>query len=423
MSLFHLVGGVITLVALFGYVNARWLRLPEVIGTTLIGLVFSLAVAIVGVWNPSVAEWAAHTSTHLDFDELVFHGLLGLLLFAGSLHVNLTDLAGERWPILILATFGLVLSTALVGLGLWVIVAVLGLGVPLVVCLLFGALISPTDPIAVLGILQKVGAPKNLETVIVGESLFNDGVGVVLFLTLLGIATGSHEASGSAVLTLLAHEVLGGLVVGALIGAVGLYLLRGIDAYATEILITFAMATMGYAAAEALHTSAPIAAVVMGLVVGNFGRQMAMSEKTRQHLFSFWDLTDELLNLLLFGLIGFEIIVVWNSLDDSIWLPCVAAIPMVLLARWISVGLPIQALRHLLPFSPHTIKVMTWGGLRGGISVALALSLPDIPGRDLLISATYGVVIFSIGVQALTVGPLAARLKVGGQRPPGVPHH
>jgi len=416
MSLFHLAGGVITLVALFGYVNARWLRLPEVIGITLIGLLFSVGIAVLGSFHQGVAAWAGHAAQRVQFDELVFHGMLGLLLFAGSLHVNLSDLAGERWPILILATLGLLISTAIVGLGFYGLARLFNLDLSLGVCLLFGALISPTDPIAVLGILQKVGAPRNLETVIVGESLFNDGVAVVIFLTLLGLVSGDQHATVGSVTRLLAEEIVGGIAAGIIIGALGVYLLRGIDAYATEILITLSMATMGYAAAEALHASAPIACVIMGLIIGNFGRRLAMSEKTCQNLFSFWVLMDELLNLLLFGLIGLEIIVVWRGLDSGTWIPCLLAIPLVLLARWVSAGVPIEALRRWRNFAPHTVKIMTWGGLRGGISVALALALPAIQGKEILVTATYFVVIFSIGVQALTVGPMVEKLNLPRRR-------
>ena len=289
---------------------------------------------------------------------------------------------------------------------------------PLINGLLFGALISPTDPIAVLGILRKVGVPKTLETKIAGESLFNDGTGVVVFLTLLSVATSGHDVSTSEVLTLLAEEVVGGVVVGLALGSLGVYLLKGIDSYAVEILITLSLATAGYAFAESLHTSAPIAVVLMGLLVGNQGKEYAMSELTRQHLFSFWELIDELLNLLLFGLIGLEVIAL--SLSVNQMLPGLIAIPIVLLARWVSVGLPVIAMRRFSVFTPNTIKIMTWGGLRGGISVALALSLPQMPGRETIVAATYVVVIFSILVQALTMGRLVRRLNRGATlEPPG----
>ena len=416
MSLFHAMGFIVTLVALFGYLNYRVTRLPDIIGITAIGLVASIIVTIVGTYHPGVASWAQQAVEGIDFSEVVFHGMLGMLLFAGSLHVNLGDITREKWVILVLATVGVVLSTIIVGAGFYFGAMLLDFGLPLIYCLLFGALISPTDPIAVLGILRKVGVPKTLETKIAGESLFNDGTGVVVFLTLLSVVTGGHDVSTSEVLILLAEEVVGGVVVGLALGFVGYYLLKGIDSYAVEILITLSLASAGYALAESLHTSAPIAVVLMGLLVGNRGKELAMSEQTRQHLFSFWELIDELLNLLLFGLIGLEVIAL--SLSVSQLLPGIIAIPIVLLARWVSVGLPVMAMSRFRVFTPNTIKIMTWGGLRGGISVALALSLPQMPGRETIVGATYVVVIFSILVQALTMGRLVRRLNRGATLEP-----
>jgi len=404
MSLFQVISLIITLVAVFGYVNHRFIGLPDIIGITAMGLVVSLIVTALGASNPEVTQWATAAMRGVNFSEVVFHGLLGMLLFAGSLHVNLAELAGEKWVILVLATAGVVLSTVLVGMGLYYAAPMLGLGLPFIYCLLFGSLIAPTDPIAVLGLLRKAGVEKTLQTRITGESLFNDGTGVVLFLTLLGLVTGSGEASVPEALWHLAREVAGGLIFGIAAGFAGFYLLKTIDSYAVEILVTLSMATAGYSAAEALHLSAPIAVVVMGLIVGNHGKRFAMSDRTREQLFSFWELTDELLNLLLFGLIGLEVIAL--SVSPHNLLPALIAIPIVLAARGISVALPIGALRQVRKFSPHTIKLMTWGGLRGGISIALALSLPAFAGRETLIAATYVVVIFSILVQALTMGPL-----------------
>ena len=418
MSLFHAMGLIVTLVALFGYFNCRVTRLPDIIGITAIGLVVSIIVAIIGTYNPAVASWAQQAVAGIDFEKVVFQGMLGMLLFAGSLHVNLGDITREKWVILVLATVGVVLSTAIVGTGFYLGAQLLGFEVPLINALLFGALISPTDPIAVLGILRKVGVPKTLETKIAGESLFNDGTGVVVFLTLLSVVTSGHDVSTSEVLTLLAEEVVGGAIVGLVLGYLGVYLLKGIDSYAVEILITLSLATAGYALAESLHTSAPIAVVLMGLLVGNQGKDFAMSELTRQHLFSFWELIDELLNLLLFGLIGLEVIAL--SLSVNQMLPGLVAIPIVLLARWVSVGVPVMAMSRFRVFTPNTIKIMTWGGLRGGISVALALSLPQMPGRETVVAATYVVVIFSILAQALTMGRLVRRLNRGATlEPPG----
>lgn len=411
MSLFHAISLIVTLVALFGYLNSRITRLPDIIGITAIGLVVSIIVAIVGTYNPALAAWAKQIVGGIDFYEVVFHGMLGMLLFAGSLHVNLADISREKWVILVLATVGVVSSTFIVGTGFYFGVKLLGFELPLIYCLLFGALISPTDPIAVLSILRRVGVPKTLETKIAGESLFNDGTGIVLFLTLLSVATGGHDVTTTEVLTLLAVEVIGGVVIGLALGFLGYYMLKGIDSYAVEILITLSLATAGYAFAESLHTSAPIAVVLMGLVVGNQGKKFAMSKQTREHLFSFWELIDELLNLLLFGLIGLEVIAL--SLSVNHMLSGLIAIPIVLLARWVSVGIPVMAMSRFRVFTPNVIKIMTWGGLRGGISVALALSLPQIPGRETIVATTYVVVIFSILVQALTMGRLVQRLNRG----------
>jgi monovalent cation:H+ antiporter, CPA1 family len=404
MSIFQLASIVITLVALFGYLNHKLIKLPDTIGITAIGLIASVAIAFAGKFMPEVTLWAEHTVQAVDFSQTVFHGLLGFLLFAGSLHINLADIAKEKWVIGILATVGVVLSTFIVGTGMYLASLALGLKLEFIYCLLFGALISPTDPIAVLAVLRKLGVPKSLETQIAGESLFNDGTGVVAFLTILGIAVAGHPEPPSAIAMLLGREVLGGIAVGLAVGLVGFLMLKGVDGYAIEIMITLSMATAGYAFAEFVHVSAPIAAVVMGLLVGNQGRQLAMSESTRQHLFSFWELLDELLNLLLFGLIGIEIIAV--TITTTHLVVAAIAILVVLLARFLSVALPLAAMRPFLGSGQRALAVMTWGGLRGGISVALALTLPQFEGRDIIISATYGVVIFSILVQALTIGRL-----------------
>lgn len=407
MSVFHAMSLIVALVALFGYLNHRFIRLPETIGITAIGLVAALGVTAYGAFDPAVVQWAARTVENIDFSEVVFHGMLGMLLFAGSLHINLNDIDREKWVILLLATIGVMLSTVIVGSAFWGAAHLIGFELPFIYALLFGALISPTDPIAVLGILRKVGVPKELETKIAGESLFNDGTGVVLFITLSGIAFGGHDASAPQVLVLLATEIVGGFLVGLALGLVGFFLLRGIDSYAVEIMITLAMATAGYSLAELLHTSAPIAVVIMGLIVGNQGKKFAMSERTLEHLSSFWNLADELLNLLLFGLIGIEIIALVSPAVHIV--PALIAIPIVLAARLTSVGLPVLALRLFREFSPNTVKIMTWGGLRGGISLALALSLPQFPGREPIVAATYAVVIFSILVQALSIEPMVRR--------------
>jgi CPA1 family monovalent cation:H+ antiporter len=330
--------------------------------------------------------------------------MLGFLLFAGALHVNLGDLLQQKWVISSLATAGLLISTLIVASLTWILLRSLGLDLPFIYCLLFGALISPTDPIAVLGILKNANAPKSLETKITGESLFNDGVGVVVFIVLLDVVRGGHEIDAGDVVLFFLQEAVGGAVFGLATGFLVYWMLKSVDNYPVEILLTMALVTGTYALAETLHLSAPIAVVVAGLLIGNQGRALAMSEKTCEHLDSFWELVDEILNAVLFVLIGLEILVLQFNL--SYLLAGLAAILLVLAARWVSVGIPISLLRLRREFSPNVVKIMTWGGLRGGISVALALSLPSGPERDVILAITYTVVVFSILVQGLTIGRL-----------------
>jgi monovalent cation:H+ antiporter, CPA1 family len=415
MHVFTVVSAVITVVALSGYANYKLVRLPDTVGITAVALLISVATIAVGQVEPQVTAWGQLAVRGLDFPTLVFHGLLGLLLFAGSLHVDVAGLSRARGLVILLATVGVAISTVLVGFGFFYAARFLGVHLSLLESFIFGALISPTDPIAALGLLRKAGVPPSLLTKITGEALFNDGTGVVLFVVLLGLAGASHgmspgalpPPSPSGVAVMFAQQVVGGAVFGLGVGYAGILLLRSVDSYTVETLITLAMATGGYAAAESLKVSAPIATVVMGLVVGS-GREYAMSELTRERLFMFWELADDLLNLVLFGLVGLELTALAGSFREYL-LAAVAALPIVLLARFISVGLPIVALRRFQRFEPHTVKLMTWAGLRGALSVALALSLPEGPPKDLIVTATYVIAIFSILIQATTVQPLARR--------------
>lgn len=414
MSLFHAVSVVLGLVALFGYLNARFIRLPDPIGITALALAVSLVIAIGGFVDPAITQWAQTAIDRLDFTAVVFHGMLGLLLFASSLHIDWSDIASEKWAITALASIGVIASSLLVGIAFHHVLALGGIALPFWTCVLFGALISPTDPIAVMSVVRKLGLSRKLEIRIAGESLFNDGTGVVLFVTLLAIVTGQSEPTLAGVASLLVVQIVGGFAVGLALGFLGFFLLRGIDSYAVEILITLAMATGGYAVADLVHASAPIAVVIMGLVVGNQGKAHAMSARTRARLFEFWEVVDDLLNLLLFGLIGLNVIALLPRIADIA--PALYAIPIVLFARWISVGIPLISLRRLLHASRNEIRIMTWGGLRGGISVALALALPNIQGRDIILAATYAVVLFSILVQALTLAPLVRWLRARSAR-------
>ncbi len=405
MGLFEALGVLFTLTALFAYLNYQYFKLPTPIGVMLAGLVFSLALVAVG--GPA-ESWARSLLTAFPLDQVLMQGMLAFLLFAGALHVNLEDLQ-KRWPsILTLATLGVLISTFVIGGGVYYLARWLGVGLPLVYALLFGALISPTDPIAVLGLLKRAGVPKDLEVLISGESLFNDGVGVVVFAVILSLVkTGGHgaEASAAAVAGFFVQEALGGLALGLALGLVAFYMLRRTDDYSVEVLITLALVTGGYALAARLHTSGPLAMVAAGLLIGNHGRALAMSERTREHLDTFWEMTDEILNALLFVLIGLEIQLIHYT-PGYLELAALAVL-LVLAARFVSVGLPIAVLRPLRHFSPYTVRLLTWGGLRGGISVALALGLPPGPERSVILALTYGVVVFSVLVQGLTIGRLA----------------
>ena len=412
MRLFDIIAILISLSAVFSWLNYRVLKLPTAIGLMLSALLMSLVLQLPifgGLEHQAEAMLAS-----IDFDQTLLHGMLSFLLFAGALHVNLNDLAQQRWVIGVLSTVGVVGATFLIGGGVYYLFAWLAIDVPFIYCLLFGSLISPTDPIAVLGILKSAGAPKTLETKITGESLFNDGVAVVVFLVLADIAVGDAEVSAASVATLFFKEAIGGLVFGLLAGSLAFFMLKRIDNYQVEVLITLALVTGGYAVAEHLHLSAPIAIVVAGLLIGNHGRRAAMSEKTREHLDTFWELVDEILNAVLFVLIGLEVLVI--SLREDYLLAGALAIPLILLVRLISVGLPIGLMRSFRSFTPGVVSILTWAGLRGGISVALALSLPSGEMRDLLLTVTYVVVVFSIVVQGLTLGPLVRRLTLPKKR-------
>jgi CPA1 family monovalent cation:H+ antiporter len=401
MEAFDIIGILLTLAAIFGFVNYKFIKLPTTIGLMLLGLIFSLVIIITGQFNDNFYQFAQSFVTEVRLDESLLGIMLSYLLFAGALHVKLEDLSSQRWVIAILATIGVILSTFIIGTLSYAILGVLGIKISYTYCLLFGALISPTDPVAVLGILKKAGAPKSLETKITGESLFNDGVGVVVFIAILGIATGQNEPTVSAITNLFVIEVLGGLGIGFALGLVAFLMLRSIDQYQVEILITLALVTGGYSLAHHLHTSGPLAMVVAGLMIGNHGRILAMSPKTEEHLDSFWELIDEILNAILFLVIGLEILVL--AFQTSHLLFGIIAIPLTLGVRMFAVSLPVFILRNKKKFAKGTIKALTWGGLRGGISLALALSIPKGIERDVLLTATYIVVIFSIAVQGMTL--------------------
>jgi monovalent cation:H+ antiporter, CPA1 family len=398
----------ITLAAAFSWANHRFIGLPTTIALLLFSLAASLAIVGLGRLGIHFDTVAKELLESIDFDQALLHGMLSFLLFAGALHVDLNELASRKWAVGFLASAGVAISTAVVGLATWWLFAAIEHPLPLLWCLVFGALISPTDPIAVLAILKSAGADPALRIKMTGESLLNDGVGVVAFLVLSGLAVGGHDSSAEAVALLFFQEVVGGALFGLAIGWVAYRMLGALDNYQAEVLITLALVMGGYALATRLHLSGPIAIVVAGLLIGNHGRRFAMSAKTTEHLDTFWELVDEILNAVLFVLIGLEVLLI--RFDPAFAWAAALAIPVVLLARLASVGFAAFVPRLREEFPPYVIGVLTWGGLRGGISIALALSLPAGPERDALITVTYVVVVFSILVQGLTLAPLLRRV-------------
>jgi monovalent cation:H+ antiporter, CPA1 family len=410
-NLLDIVAALLGLSALFGYLNHRLFKLPPTIGLLVMTLVASLALLGIELIIPGIGISGNIRSTldQIDFHDTLMTGMLSFLLFAGAMHVNLADLKARRFAIGSMATAGLLLSTALIGGGSWLIFQTVGVSVPFIYCLLFGALISPTDPIAVLGILKTVSVPTTLKAKIAGESLFNDGVAVVVFVILLSLASDNgHATTASGIAILFLQEAVGGVVLGLITGAVAFVAMRSIDEYVLEVLISLALVTVTYSIAINLHTSGPIAVVVAGLLIGNYGKEHAMSEVTHDHLNKFWELIDEVLNAVLFLLIGLEVLAL--SFSAPILVAALLAIPLTLMARLISVALPISLLELRRSFTKGAIPILTWGGLRGGISVALVLSLPDTPWKDTLVTVCYVIVVFSIIVQGLTISPLIKKL-------------
>jgi CPA1 family monovalent cation:H+ antiporter len=413
MDMLAIASLLLVLAALFGAVNYLVLKLPSAIGILVVALVASLAVLALDAALPDLGMAASVRGVVMgvDFSEALLEGMLGLLLFAGAMHVKLSDLRGQWRVVFLMATLGVGLSTLVVGTGFsWLT------GMPFLVALVFGALISPTDPVAVLGVLREASLRKSLETKIAGESLFNDGVGYVVFLVLVGIAFpvahGHGEGHGGGgladALTLFAQEAVGGALLGIVLGFLTFRIMRLIDDYPLEVLITLALAFGGYQISLYLHVSAPIMAVCAGLLIGDVGARHGMSEETRKYVDAFWKLIDEILNAVLFMMIGFEVFAVAFSMDFV--LAGVMAIALALVARLTAVAVPVLLLKPFRDFSAGVIPIMTWGGIKGGISVALALSLPDSEWKPLILTATYIVVLFSIIIQGLTIAPLARRL-------------
>lgn len=411
MDILNTVTTLTVLAAIFGYLNARFLKLPDTIGLMIIAILFSTVTIMVGNIFPDILTFEKELVAQIDFKEVLLNGFLSILLFAGALHTDLSSLKAMRGPILMFATLGVLVSTFLVGGMMFFVLQLLGLEIPFIHCLLFGALISPTDPIAVLGILKKAGVSKALETKMVGESLFNDGIGVVIFLTIYSVAhLGGGEISGTGIALLFFQEVGGGIVLGFGLGYLAYFLMKSIDNYPIEVLITLAIVMGGYWLANHLHFSGPLAMVVAGLMIGHERfRSDGMSDATQTYVDKFWELLDLLLNAILFVLIGLELIMI--SFEGHYLLAGLLAIPIVLIARYMALFFPIRLFRKPLGLAPKTGIIMTWGGLRGGISIALALSLTSSMSRELLLTACYIVVVFSIIVQGLTVERLAKKYR------------
>ncbi len=411
LSLFEIAASLLALSALFGWVNHRFVRLPHTIGLLVMALVASLALLGAEWLMPGlgITDTVQAAIGQIDFYSAVMEGMLAFLLFAGALHIDFDFLRDQKWAIGIMASAGVVLSTFIVGVGFWYLSGLFGLQLPFAWALVFGALISPTDPVAVLSLLKSINVPHALEAKIAGESLFNDGVGVVVFTILLAVAVGAGNGHIDAmhVAELFFVEAGGGALLGLFTGWLAYRIMATMDEYTLEILVSLGVVAGTYALAQRLHLSGPIAVVIVGLLVGNRGARIGMSEQTRQYLFSFWELIDEVLNSVLFLLIGLEVLVL--TFDPSFGWLAVCAIPLVLCARFAAVSVPIMTLSYWLKFTRGAIPVLTWGGLRGGISVALALSLPDIEYKPLILTATYVVVLFSIIVQGLTVKAVVNR--------------
>lgn len=408
MATYHIISILILLTAVFAYVNDRWIKWPPTIGIMVIALLSSILIAILGNLIPGISSKALFLVSNIDFEQVLMKIMLSFLLFAGALHIDANQLKKEIWPVLLMATAGTFISTFLVSVMAYYLFLLFSLQIPYIYCLLFGALISPTDPIAVMGILKQAGIPKTLEMKIAGESLFNDGVGVVVFLTILEVAvSGVDQFSFGGAALLFLKEAGGGVLFGALLGYLGHYVIMSIDNYRVEVLITLTVVMCGYSVADRLHLSGPLAIIIAGIIMGTKGKQEGLSAVSLDYLGKFWDLTDEIFNAMLFLLIGLEMLVI--KVNPTIMIIGGIMIGVVLLARLLCVYIPVVFLKIWMKFEKNAVLILTWGGLRGGISVALALSVPEAMHRDEFVLITYVIVVFSIIVQGLTIGKMAGR--------------
>ena len=408
MSVYEALSIVIVISAAFAYINYRFIKLPSTIGIMFIAMLSSMAVYAWGRNFPIVVDEINLVLGSFDFYELLMSGMLSFMLFAGAIHIKIDELKKEKLAIILFSTVSVVVSTFAIGTIVFYLLPLFGLQISYIHCLLFGSLISPTDPIAVLGILKKANISKSLEMKIAGESLFNDGVAVVVFLTILHVAQDPDSLSFTGIASLFLKEAIGGLVLGLAIGYMAFLMMRSIDNYSIEVLITLAVVMGGYVLASRLHISGPLAMVAAGILIGNQGKQLAMSAQTNDYIDKFWELIDETLNAILFVLIGMELLLIdFKNLYLIIGL---VLIVLILIVRYFSVWLPAQVIRLKEKLDRNTLYMLTWGGLRGGISIALALSLRPEHGKEIWVALTYIVVAFSILVQGLTVGKLAKKL-------------
>lgn len=405
MEFFHLFSILIVLSAAFAYINFRFLKLPNAIGLMLVSLLFSFLILITGNYFPEVKTVIEHRLNEINFSELLLEGMLSFMLFAGAIHIKYADLKSEKLSIMLFSTISVVLSTVIIGYASFYLLNAFGLEVSLINAMLFGSLISPTDPIAVLSILKSAGVSKSLETKIAGESLFNDGVAVVVFITILQLSKPDVDTSFIGVLSLFGQEAIGGILLGLVLGWTGYKLVASIDHYQVEVLVTLAVVMGGYTFAHYTHVSGPLAMVVAGLITGNHGKAYGMSKITAEYVDKFWELIDEILNAILFVLIGLELLIIETS--KTIFIVSFILIGVILITRYISVYIPSIFIRLKEQMTRKTLVILTWGGLRGGISIALALSIPISLNRDIWVTITYVVVCFSILVQGMTIAKVA----------------
>ena len=409
MDLFHLFSVLIVLSALFSFINFRYLKLPNAIGLMLVSLLFSFVILIAGNYFPVFKNDIMERMNSINFSELVLEGMLSFLLFAGAIHIKIEDLRNEKLTVLLFSTISVLISTMVIGISAYYVLNLMGIEVTLVHSMLFGSLISPTDPIAVLSILKSAGVSKSLETKIAGESLFNDGVAVVIFLTILNIAKPGATVTFESVAQLFVHEAIGGLILGAIIGYAGYKLIASIDNYQVEVLLTLAIVMGGYTLAHFTHVSGPLAMVVAGLITGNKSKKKGMSDTTAEYVDKFWELIDAILNAVLFVLIGLELLVI--QINKLVLIAALFILVITLITRYISVYIPSIAVRFKEKMDNNTLMILTWGGLRGGISIALALSIAPEYDKDVWVTITYVIVCFSILIQGTTIGSFAKKIQ------------